>query len=167
MNHTHIHRLLVACGAIVLLGQGCLGGTAKGPTGPDGGIFKTGDRGVTWAQKRVLIEGAKGVSIGDDAVTSFAFDPQDHSAVYAGTETRGLLSSLDGGDSWQASKGLRGRVEAVAVDPKDKCTVYATQGNKVWKTVTCGRDWVQAWFDPKTDKVIRRVTVDWFNPCII
>jgi photosystem II stability/assembly factor-like uncharacterized protein len=167
MGHSSLRRLVLPLGMIILLGQGCLGGTPQGARGPDGGVFKTGDRGVTWAQKRVLIEGPKGVSVGDAAVTSITFDPQDRNTVYAGTETRGILISLDGGDSWQASKGLTGRVEWVAVDPKNKCVVYATQGNKVWKTMNCGRDWAQAWFDPKTDKVFRRIAVDWFNPTIL
>ena len=151
---------------LVLLGQGCF--TAKPATGPDGGVFKTADRGVTWAQKRVLIEGPKGVPISDDVVTALTFDPQDRGTVYAGTAARGLLVSLDGGDSWQASGALnKGRIESVAVDAKNKCTVYASQGNKIFKTDNCGRDWKQTWFDPKTDKVFTRVVVDWFNPTIV
>lgn len=167
MTFTHAKRFLIPLGMVVLLGQGCFGASNQGPRGPDGGVFKTGDRGVTWAQKRVLIEGPKGISIGDFAITGLTFDPQDRNTVYAGTETRGVLMSLDGGDSWTASKGLTGRVESVAVDAKNKCVVYATQGNKVWKTMNCGRDWTQAWFDPKTDKVFRRIVVDWFNPTIL
>jgi photosystem II stability/assembly factor-like uncharacterized protein len=152
----------------VLMGQGCLGSTPSGPKGPDGGVFKTTDRGVTWAQKRVLIQGPKGVSIADNAITSMAFDPEDHNTIYAGTDSIGLIVSLDGGDSWQQSGTLnKGRIESVAVDSKDKCTVYASQGNKIYKTTNCGRDWAQAWFDPKTDKTFTRLVVDWFNPTII
>lgn len=152
---------------LVLLGQGCFS-SQTAPTGPDGGVFKTADHGGTWAQKRVLIEGAKGVSIGDETIVTLAFDPQDHRTVYAGTQTRGLLMSLDGGDSWQSFAGLnKGRIESVAVDYKDKCTVYASQGNKIYKTTDCGRGWIQAWFDPKTDKVFTRLVVDWFNPTIV
>lgn len=162
------HRLLLLAAAVILLGQGCLGGSKPTAKGPDGGVFKTTDRGAAWTQKRVLIEGAKGVSIGDTVVTTMAFDPQDRLAIYAGTEERGLIYTLDGGESWQTSKGLpKARVESVAVDPKDKCTVYATMVNQIYKTVNCGRDWQRAWFDPKTDKVFTRVLVDWFNPTIL
>ncbi len=153
--------------AALLLGAGCLP-SSQPATGPNGGVYKSADRGLTWAQKRVLIEGPKGVSIADDIVTSFAFDPQDHSTVYAGTAARGLLFTLDGGDSWQTSGALnKGRIETVAVDAKDKCTVYAAQGNKIFKTTNCGRDWTQAWFDPKTNKVFTQIVVDWFNPTIV
>ncbi len=166
MSHPRI-RLVLPLLAVILLGQGCFGGT-KAPTGPDGGVYKTADRGAIWAQKRVLIEGAKGVSIAEDVVTAFAFDPQDRSTLYAGTAERGLLFTLDGGDSWQPSKGLStGLINAVAVDPKDKCTVYATRTNRVYKTTNCGRDWAQTWFDPKTDKRFPTIAVDWFNPTIV
>lgn len=160
-------RLLPVFLGVVLLGQGCLG-SAQPARGPDGGVFKTTDRGVTWVQKKVLIEGTKGVSIAEDVITAMAFDPQDRNTVYAGTELRGLIMSLDGGDSWQPSKGLnKGRIEAVAVDAKDKCSVYATQRNRIYKTENCGRDWAQIWFDPKTDKVLTQIAVDWFNPTIV
>jgi photosystem II stability/assembly factor-like uncharacterized protein len=129
-------------------------------------VFKTDDRGTSWEQKRVLIEGPRGVSIADDTIIALAVDPQDTKAVYAATAGRGLLSSLDGGDSWKPF-GLTGRVLAVAVDPKNKCTVYAAQGNKIHKTETCGRDWKQAWFDPKTDKAFTVIAVDWFNPTVV
>jgi photosystem II stability/assembly factor-like uncharacterized protein len=164
---TRTLRIVGMVGCVLLLGQGCLP-AQKGATGPDGGVFKTTDRGITWAQKRVLIQGPKGVSIADDLITSFAFDPQDHNVVYAGTVSRGWLVTLDGGDSWQMSGVLnKGKIESIAVDPKDKCTVYASQGNKIFKTTNCARDWTQIWFDPKTDKIFTQIAVDWFNPTIV
>jgi photosystem II stability/assembly factor-like uncharacterized protein len=155
------------CSALILVGQGCTG-SAQQAKGPDGGVYKTADRGALWAQKRVLIEGPKGVSIADDVITTLAFDPQDHKTIYAGTASRGLLMSLDGGDSWQPAGALnKGRIDAMAVDAKDKCTVFASQANKIFKTITCGRDWAQVWFDPKTEKVFTQLAVDWFNPTIV
>ena len=41
----------------------------------------------------------------------------------------------------RASPFDKGNVRAVAVDPKNKCTVYATLANEIYKTETCGRDW--------------------------
>lgn len=163
-----LFRLPVLVVGLLMLGQGCLTPANQAARGPDGGVFKSVDRGGVWAQKRVLIEGPKGVSIGDEIVTTLAVDPQDHRTVYAGTVTRGLLVTLDGGDSWSAVGGLnKGRIESIAVDAKDKCTVYASQGNKIFKTISCGRDWAQVWFDPKTDKIFTQVSVDWFNPTIV
>lgn len=161
-------RLFLLAAGVILLGQGCLGGGKQAAKGPDGGVYKTADRTQTWVQKRLLIEGAKGASFGDTVVTALAFDPQDRLAIYAGTEDRGLLYTLDGGDAWQPAKGVpKARIESVAVDPKNKCIVYATLANQIHKTVNCGRDWQRAWFDPKTDKVFTRLIVDWFNPSTV
>lgn len=158
----------IALGFVVLLGQGCFGGSSQPATGPDGGVFKTGDRGDTWAQKRVLIKGPKGVSIAEEVILSMAADPQDHMAIYAGTQGSGLLQSLDGGDSWRiANEALPKRIDAVAIDYKNKCVVYVTSNNNIYKTENCSRDWERIFFDPKTDKRFTTLAVDWFNPTIV
>jgi photosystem II stability/assembly factor-like uncharacterized protein len=155
--------------ALVLMGQGCFGAKSSGPTGPDGGVWKTTDRGQVWSNKRALVQGAK-VTAGAAAlsVVDLAFDPQDAHTVYMATAENGLVYSLDGGDSWQQAKTLNtGRIGAVAVDPKNKCTVYATRANEVYKTETCGRDWNKIFFDPRTDKRFTQLVVDWFNPTVL
>lgn len=152
--------------ALVLFGQGCLGTGNSTATGPNGGIWKTVDRGQVWANKRALVQSAK-VTAGAASlsITDMAFDPQDSSTVYAGTAANGLAYSLDGGDSWQLAKGLNtGKVNSVAVDPKNKCTVYAARANEIYKTETCGRDWTKVFYDPRTDKQFTQILVDWFNP---
>jgi photosystem II stability/assembly factor-like uncharacterized protein len=164
MKSVFVVRAVALALGVALLGQGCLGAKEVGPDGPDGGVFKTEDRGLTWTKKRVLVEGPRGVAMDDEVIVDLVADPQDHLAVYAATARRGLLVSIDGGDSWRPHGILAtGRVEAVAVDPKNKCVVYATQGNKIFKTDNCGRDWRQIWFDPKVDKVFTRLAIDWFN----
>lgn len=158
----------IALCLFVLLGQGCFGGGTTTKKGPDGGVFKTSDRGTTWAQKRVLLKGPKAVSLGNDVIVTLAMDPQDRNSVYAGTSGRGLIYSLDGGDSWQeATSAPKGKIESIAVDPKDKCVVYLTIKNKIYKTENCSRDWEEMFFDPKTDKTFTKITVDWFNSTII
>jgi photosystem II stability/assembly factor-like uncharacterized protein len=161
------HGFIAAACLVVLLGQGCAGSTSTGANGPDGGVWKTADRGKTWVQKRVLIKGPKAVSLGNDVVTTMVCDPEDPKTVYAGTTERGLVYSTDGGDSWQEAGGPRGKIESVAVDPKNKCVVYVTIQNKIFKTENCMRDWTQAFYDPKTEKVFTRVAVDWYNPTIV
>lgn len=155
--------------ALTLMGQGCLGGTPTGPTGPDGGVWKTSDRGLTWVNKRAFVQGPKVTAAAADfGIVSLTFDPQDPATIYAATTLNGLVYSLDSGDSWQQSKTLTaGRINAVAVDPKNKCTVYAASANKIYKTETCARDWAQIFFDPRTDKLFTQLAVDWFNPTIM
>lgn len=168
MSRSRYFMLLVPICSLILLGQGCAGSTAKS-NAADGGIYKTPDRGTTWVQKRVLVKEAKTYTLGNDPITAIALDPQDHLTVYAGTTERGIVMSLNGGDSWEEmSKGPKGsRIESIAIDPKNKCTVYAAMKNKLYKTANCGRDWTEMFFDPNTLKVFKVVRVDWYNPTIL
>lgn len=157
--------------ALMLVGQGCVGGTAK-TNAADGGVYKTADRGATWVQKRVLVKNAKTYTLGNDPISTIVIDPQDRTTVYAGTAERGIVYTLNGGDSWEEmsdkSKAPKGsKIESIAVDPKDKCTVYAAMKNKLYKTTTCGRDWSELFFDPNTLKVFKVIKVDWYNPTIL
>lgn len=154
--------------AIALFGAGC-SSSNSGPSGPDGGVWKTTDRGQTWSNKRALVNGAR-VTAGAAQLTvmDMKLDPQDNKAVYLATAEMGLVYSLDGGDSWRQSAipGVT-RANSVAIDPKNKCTYYVTSGNKVYKTDNCGRDWTQPWFEPRTNLTLTRIIVDWYNPTIL
>ncbi|MEI7511942.1 MAG: hypothetical protein WCK01_00575 [Candidatus Uhrbacteria bacterium] len=159
--------LVVPLTALVLLGQGC--GAAKPAAGPDGGIFRTVDAGDTWNQLKVINIGPKQASIAAMGIVTMAVDPQDGKTLYAGTVENGVIYTVDDGASWaQAPAPLNtGRIQAVAVDAKDKCTVYATMLNQIMKTTTCSRDWTRVYFDPRTDKSFTALAVDWYNSDIV
>jgi photosystem II stability/assembly factor-like uncharacterized protein len=160
------YAFLASVCALFLLGQGCLG--SKPAAGLDGGVYRTHDNGVQWKQLKILNLGSKLGSIADLGTVSMAVDPEDPLAVYVGTTENGLIYSLDGGESWMPAKGLSiGRVNAIAIDPKDKCTVYAASANQIFKTTNCSRDWNRAFFDPRTDKVFTALAIDWFNSNIL
>ncbi len=151
--------------ALVVMGQGC--GSTTPAVGPDGGMFRTKDNGVTWTQLKTLNAGAKQGSIADVGIVTVGVDPQDPKAIYAGTELNGVIYSLDGGDSWQSAGGLNsGRVSSVAVDSKNKCIIYAAKDNQIFKTSNCSRDWSAIYYDPRSIKFTTLV-VDWFNPSIL
>jgi photosystem II stability/assembly factor-like uncharacterized protein len=164
-------RFAVPFLALALFGAGCFGSTTTTPaTGPDGGIWKSTDGGQTWVNKKALVSGIKVTgTVATYQVASVTLDPQDHNTIYLATKANGILYSLDGGDSWQqANKTLQsGQVNAVVVDPKSKCTVYAASANKIYKTQTCGRDWSQIFFDPRTDKSFTVMGIDWYNPTML
>lgn len=171
MQIKSIFRFSVVALGLSLFGAGCIFGTpAKtGPTGPDTGLWKTSDHGQTWVNKKALVDGPRlTAAAAEFAVQSMAMDPQDRMTVYMGTKNYGLVYSLDGGDSWQRFKTLEATdVKTVAVDNKNKCTVYASSKNKIFKTKTCGRDWQVVFFDPRTDKSFTRIALDWFNPTVL
>ena len=162
-------RFLVPFLALALLGQGCLSSSSSTAAGPDGGVFRSTDL-MEWKQLKTFNSGDKIGSIADVGTVSVATDPSDTSAIYLGTMVNGLLYTLDGGVTWQGVKQLNlntGRVLSVAVDPKDKCTVYATRANQVLKTQTCLRDWAQVYFDPRTDKAFTAIAVDHYNSQVV
>lgn len=152
--------------ALVLFGQGCFGGNTTQTPGADGGVYKTINNGQTWQQMKI-VAGPKAGSIANLNVTTIAIDPQDQKAVYIGTTENGLLTSLDGGESWTASKLSTGKISAVAIHPKDKCAVFAARGNQLIRTTNCGRDWSQIFFNPQTDAAFTSLAIDWFNPKIL
>lgn len=130
----------------------------------DGGVFKTINRGLSWGQKALVpaIGGAKNISTVN--VTALVMDPSDNKAIYLGTRSRGLYYTYDGANTWHKAASLTNPyIRAIAIDPKDKCIVYATVGNKVLKTVDCSRTWEQAYFDNETRVTIDAIAIDPYN----
>jgi len=152
------------------LGQGCFAPKKSNTiSGPDQGVWKTSDRGQTWVHKVAYVDGPTLTpAAAEFGVQFITADPQDRQAIYLGTIANGLVYSYDGGDSWRSFDTLEAKaITAVAVDAKNKCTLYAVSANKIYKTITCGRDWDVAFFDPRTDVSFTEVVADWFNPTII
>lgn len=164
-----VPRSLFLLLALALFGQGCLGGGTTGPKGPDGGVWKTSDRGQTWVNKKAYVSGPKVTAAAANfKIVAMAFDPQDRNTIYLATAENGAMFSIDGGDSWQQGRIPNvTRVSAIAVDPKNKCTVYATSANRVYKTETCARDWSQIFFNPRTEITFTQILVDWYNPTML
>ncbi len=159
-------RVALLFAAVSLFGAGCFGSSSTGPTGPDGGVWKSADGGETWANERAFVSGPK---VTADAATfqinQMAFDPQDHKTIYLATAAHGLEYSLDGGSSWQQGNIPNvTTVGSVAVDPKNKCTVYATGANRIYKTENCGRDWEQIFYEPRSSVSFTQIIVDWYDP---
>ena len=127
----------------------------------DGGIFKSLNKGANWTQKALIqTVGARRSFVGADII-SLAMDPSDNKALYAGSFDNGLLYSYDGAESWQVATTL-GKVTVVdvAVDPADKCVIYAAVANKVFKSDDCGRTWAPVYFDNDLRVIISALAID-------
>ncbi len=168
-------QVMFSLSALLFFGAGCLGGTTPPPAGPDGGVFRTKTDvfapkfdAVEWKQLKLLNLGTKFGSIASIGTMTAALDPQDSLTMYLGTAENGLMYTGDGGESWQSAKGLSiGRILAIAVDPQQKCTLYVSRDNQIFKTETCGRDWNQAFFDGRLDKKFTALAVDPKNDKVV
>jgi photosystem II stability/assembly factor-like uncharacterized protein len=150
--------------------SGC--GTAQTKTDTtliDGGVFKSADKGSTW-QQRVLIPTTTGAPRKFSAVSSasMAIDPSDAKAIYYGSIANGLLYTLDGAGSWQQITELGNvTIRAIAIDAKNKCTIYVAVGNKIFKTTECVRGWKNPYYDNDLKTTIDAVAVDPFDGNIV
>ncbi|OGY47051.1 MAG: hypothetical protein A2663_03895 [Candidatus Buchananbacteria bacterium RIFCSPHIGHO2_01_FULL_46_12] len=144
---TKIFSLLILVG---LLSAGCVFQLGGGGGPVVAGVFKSFDKGETWAAKNLFLHSGGLGSIEGVNVLGLSFDPQDSRALYLNADGAGLLFSYDGADSWQKANPVgNGKIEAAAVDPRNKCVIYATYGNTVLKTIDCSRNWVEIYLDAK------------------
>jgi photosystem II stability/assembly factor-like uncharacterized protein len=161
-------NLVVAASLLLLTGAGCLGGSSTKTA--TGGVWTTANGGKAWTAMNVLPTASGVSSIGSVDILSLTRDPSDAKVLYAGTKTSGLLYSLDGGLSWQrppedaAFATIRsGSVIAVAVDPKDPCTIYALKTDRLLKTSNCGRSFEDSYVETRTDEKLTALALDWYN----
>ncbi len=162
----HHSKLLTIAGLVIALSvlSGCTVnlGFGGGSKGPDGGVYKTTTKGETWVSKALIptTSGRPGTINNFDA-SVMALDPSDSKALYYGTFENGLMYSYDGGDEWFPVIGLgRTTIAALAIDPADKCSIYAAIDNKVMKSEDCNRTWTQTYFDNELDLTVSSIAVD-------
>ncbi len=127
--------------ATVLMGASCVsftGGSAVGPMG----VFMSADGGENWVQKNTLVTSQGAKSLAAAKVYKIFTDPSDPKALYMGTRGQGLYYSYDSGATWLASPFMDKKfIYALAVDPKDKCNIYVSDGQHIYKTADCQRSW--------------------------
>jgi photosystem II stability/assembly factor-like uncharacterized protein len=154
---------------LVLMGQGCfsLGGPNNNQPqtfGP-GGMFVSTNKGDSW-QSISLLPTVEGVTdLSNTSVYRLFTDPQDKSALYWATRSSGFYYSYDQGRTWQQPKGdlATGFVYSVAVDPRDRCTLFVTNGRSVHKSIDCSRSWEEVYQESRLDTIITSLV---FNPRI-
>jgi xyloglucan-specific exo-beta-1,4-glucanase len=99
------------------------------------GVFRTSDGGESWAASR------NGMAP-DILVSDIAVAYSDPSVLFATTYADGVYKSVDGGASWSEVDALgSGTWVALAIDPTDPDTVYASSGVATFKTQDGGTVW--------------------------
>jgi len=156
---------------VVISLAGCIKFTKNKAVVPSnlGGVFVSADRLETWKSSSLLMTpGATAGSITDVDVLFLRQDPSDDQAMYLGTRANGLYFTYNNGEGWEQAKTVPGtNITDVAVDPKDKCTIYAASGDKVYKSEDCSRTWKYVWFSDNAEKTTISLDIDWYNPDIV
>ncbi len=171
MSPTRLLTTLTIAATLLLTGVGCIsiGSSTAGLSGGDGGLFKSTNKGDVWQQK-VAIPTTTGErrTIGNASIASIVQDSQDPNTLYIGTTENGMYYSYDAGESWQQPAQLsRGRIPAIALNPKQKCTVYVAIENKLLKSDDCSRTWNVVYLDSRPEKFTTAVAVDAANPSVV
>ncbi len=164
-----LFRFGAAIAALTLTGAGCLGGGSTAVT--TGGIWQSTDATASWEQSAVVPTATGTSSLENVDVTTFAIDPQDSSAIYAGTAANGLFYTLDGGASWQRPEeplANTGAILSIAVSSKDVCTYFVAKADRVMKTVDCGRSFTTgAYVESRAKESVTALALDWYNPSTV
>ncbi|MBX7236335.1 MAG: peptidoglycan DD-metalloendopeptidase family protein [Caldilineales bacterium] len=104
--------------------------------GTTSGAYYTMDGGVNWWG---------GGGLPTETIRALAVAHVDANVVYAGTATRGIYRSADGGATWQSTNNGLGNVEAraLAIDPFNPQVIYAGRddGGGVYRSVDGGANW--------------------------
>ncbi len=151
---------LVIVAAFIFLGASCISFKKSSESGLMG-MFRSADKGETWnaAMAFPSAEGLK--TIGGVKVYRIFEDPSDANAFYLGTRGQGLYYTYNNGDTWQSVPFLSGKfIYALAVDPSDKCNIFASDGAHIYKTEDCSRTWSQAFLEERTGERIAALDID-------
>lgn len=153
--------------ALVFMGSGCfsLGGSSDtGParTGP-GGMFVSTDKGETWTSISRLPRADGVKSLQSMNVYRLYQDPTDEDAMYWSASGRGMFYTYDSGRTWMQPPAVTaGVVRDISVHPKDRCTLYITQGKTIRRSTDCSRHF-ETVFKYEQGGIVA-VTVDPFRP---
>jgi photosystem II stability/assembly factor-like uncharacterized protein len=149
-----------------LMGAGCisLSGQSKGVMG----MFRSDNKGDSW--KAIVsyptVQGVK--SLSGLRVYKIFTDPSDQNAFYLSTRGQGLYYSYDNGESWQAVAVLNNKfIYGLAVDPKDKCNIYVTDGSHIYRTTDCLRNWELMFTEERPTQRFVDLVVSYKDPKII
>lgn len=153
---------------LVLLSSACtISTTSTGTTADkDSSVFLSTDRGDTWRIATAL-KNANGrqENINDLNVNLMTMDPQDSLAIYLASFERGLFYTYKVTEGWNFVPSLPATtINDVKVDPKNKCQLYVATSNRLYRSVDCGRNWAQVYFDNNPGVNVNTISVDHYNP---
>lgn len=151
-------RLFILGALVLFTGAGCVSLGGGQSTSGAAGLYVSTDKGENWKSLAALPEADGVKSIADANVYRLYEDPQDPQALYLATRAQGMYYSYDDGRTWQRPKDANlqaGFIYSIAVHPKDKCTVYVTNGVQVFRSNDCSRSYEEVYRESRNGIVIQ------------
>jgi photosystem II stability/assembly factor-like uncharacterized protein len=127
------------------------------------GIQKSTDGGLSWSE-------ANDINTADQSITTLAVDPHSDRIAYAGTVSKGVFKTANGGQTWQAmNQGLRVLViRVLAIDPHNSQVMYVgAEGGAVSKSTDGGAHWQLSSSGMDPQAAIWDIAVDPTNPQVL
>jgi len=159
--------LSILLAVVFLAGAGCLnvGDTSQATTSGPAGMFVSIDKGENWTAISNMPTNQGNKNLNTMSVYGLFEDPEDSQGLYWASREGGLFYSFDSGKSWQQSESPLNvsMVRSVAINPKNKCTIYATNGRQVLKTTDCVRSWEEVFAEIRPTDSITDVAFVPFN----
>ncbi|MFC1768538.1 hypothetical protein ACFLZX_02130, partial [Nanoarchaeota archaeon] len=114
-----------------------------------GGVFKSSDRGQTWAESNFALPSFKVNDPLFEGYYSLDIDPIKSNNVYLGIYSKGIYKSTDGGAVWIPMYGSMGQnaylmqkgIKHVKVDPKHNNIIYVVSDDGVDVSYDFGNNW--------------------------
>lgn len=172
MNSQKISLLIFLPLVLFTLSACSLSTTSSGTNNPAasgpslGGVFLSTDRGVNFKQQAAIpsVSGIPG-SLNSLSVKTIFQDPSDSNAIYFGSYDKGLFYTYNINNGWNDVKTFpRVTVTSIAVNPNNKCDVYATFANRLFRSVDCSRTWKQIYLDADDTVIFNTLVIDYYNP---
>jgi len=132
------------------------------------GYYQSEDEGTTWSAIDIgpVPAGAGGPRY---KLKSIVIDPRDSDVIFVATRARGVLKSVDHGQSWHnISNGLADlRARTLVMDPTDPTILYVGGKGGLQKTVTAGESWFDASDGLPGAACVRTIVFDPSNTSIL
>jgi photosystem II stability/assembly factor-like uncharacterized protein len=162
-------QTLGVLGAMLLLGAGCnpfsFGSDASVQTTGPAGMFVSNDRAETWKSISIFPQAGASKSLEGVSVYKLYPNPQNPNVMYWASRGNGLFYTKDRGQTWQLSPAPlnTGFIYSFAINPKDECILYATDGTKIYQSTNCNTTWTEIYREPSSEKIVSLIS-DPFAP---
>lgn len=101
-------------------------------------------------------------------ILDIVMDPQDSNALYLISTQGDLWYTYSQANRWDKVPAFPNTlVTTLAVDPTSKCTLYASSGSKIFKSIDCSRSWTRVYTDSRPVVKINVLAIDPLNPTLI